>query len=74
MTRVRTGSRYVFRPVGIDVYDPPYDVQPGETVIVVKLRGCPPPNTMGHCYVNVRRSGEWRFGGLVLCNSLQPVD
>ncbi len=71
--KVRTGARYRFDPVPMDRFDPPFDVKAGETVVVVKLRGCPPPNTMGHCHVNVRRGGEWTFGGLVCCNSLQPI-
>jgi hypothetical protein len=72
--KVRTGARYRFDPVPMDRFDPPYDVKAGETVVVVRPHGYPAPNTMGHCHVNVRRGGEWVFGGLVCCNSLQPID
>jgi hypothetical protein len=72
MPKVRVGRTYVYRPVGMDVWSPnPIAPMDGERVTVVNLRGCPPANTMGHCYVNSAESGE--FCGLVLCNSLTPV-
>lgn len=71
--KVRNGSTYVYDPVGMDRFDPPYGVKtglmnPGDTVKVVKLPGCPPPNTMGMAHVETL-DGE--FAGLVCCNSLR---
>jgi hypothetical protein len=71
MERVRVNSIYVYRPVGLDRWDSRTNLQPGEKVRVVNLRGCPRANTMGHCHVN-RLDGS--FAGLVLCNSLTKED
>jgi hypothetical protein len=73
--RVRAGTAYRFDPVGWDRIDPPYGVKSGliksgDTVRVVKLHGCPPPNTMGHCHVQTL-AGE--FAGLVCTGSLERV-
>jgi len=73
MDRVRTNATYVYDPGFIDTYDPPHGVQakllkPGDTVRVVKLYGCPPPNTMGHCHINTM---DGQFAGLVRVGSLQ---
>jgi hypothetical protein len=70
MKRVRTGSIYLFQPVGVDITDPPYNVRAGDRVRVVALPGCPRPGTMGMCHV-ARLDGT--FGGLVLLASLQRV-
>lgn len=67
--RVRTGSKYVYDPVPLDVWDARTTLKKGDVVKVVKLHGCPPPNTMGHCHVE--KDGQ--FVGLVYCNSLRPV-
>ena len=68
MKKVRTGSTYRYRPGMIDVLHPPYDLAPGDLVRVVRLRGCPPPGSMGHAYVeHVDGRG---FAGLVHVNSL----
>lgn len=69
MTRVRTGSRYQYQPVGLDGFDARTDLQPGEIVEVVNLPGCPRANTMKHCHVK-RLDG--RLAGLVLTASLKP--
>jgi len=70
--RVRVGSTYVYRPVGMDAWSPnPLAPMEGEPVKVINPHGCPPANTMGHCYVESIESGE--FCGLVLCNSLTPI-
>jgi hypothetical protein len=66
--RVRMGARYTYRPALIDLIDPKTTLAPGDIVRVVRLRGCPPPNTMGHCHV-YDAAGKLR--GLVLTNSLQ---
>jgi len=68
--RDRTGARYVYRPVGWDVW---YPIEPrpvvGSVVTVVRLPGAPPPNAMGHCYVDDK---DGHFAGLVSVASLQP--
>lgn len=70
MRKVKTKCWYTFQPVGMDLYDSRASVPPGSRVQVVRLHGCPPPNTMGHCHI-VDAAG--RFAGLVLTNSLQPI-
>ena len=67
--RVRVGKVYRYEPVGMDIYDPASRAKRGELVKVVNQYGCPPANTMGHCYIAV--AGQ--FAGLVLTNSLQEV-
>lgn len=67
--RVRAGQVFVFVPVLLDRTHPSPALTPGDVVRVVKLRGCPPPGTMGHCHVE-RMDGS--FGGLVCVNSLVP--
>lgn len=67
--RVKAGKSYQFNPVLIDVCDPKTSLKSGDIVTVVKLHGCPPPNTMNHCHVNY----QGRFAGLVHCNSLTEV-
>lgn len=69
--RVKAGNRYIYRPVPIDRFDPPYNLREGDAVIVVNLPGCPRANTMGHCHVN--RAEDGTFGGLVHTNSLARV-
>jgi hypothetical protein len=66
--KVRAGQVWIYRPSSWDLVDPPYDVHPGDRVIVVKLPGCPPPGTMGHCHVNNANTGH--FAGLVCLASL----
>jgi hypothetical protein len=67
LRRVRAGATYRFEPVGMDVYRPAAAAATGQLVRVVKLHGCPPPNTMGHAHIE---SLEGKFLGLVLTNSL----
>lgn len=69
MKRVTVGHKYVFEPVGMDIWDHTGGLKRGDVVTVVNPHGCPPPGTMGHCYVN---NPEGKFAGLVLLNSLQP--
>lgn len=74
MQRVRTGSRYIYRPCLMDRTDPPYGVEtgdllPGQTVQVVRRPGCPPPNTMGMAHIADHRG---KFLGLVSLGSLHP--
>jgi hypothetical protein len=67
--QVRAGKSYRYVPCGLDLWDARTDLKSGDVVTVVKLPGCPAPNTMGHCHVNK----DGRFAGLVLTNSLQPL-
>ena len=67
MKKVRVGKWYIYKPVGMDIWDPCTDLKTGERVKVINKYGCPPANTMGHCYVE---NTEQEFKGLVLCNSL----
>ena len=70
MNRVQAGRIYVYRPVGMDLWDSRIyadRVHPGDEVTVVNLCGCPKANTMGHCHINTL---DGQFAGLVLTNSL----
>lgn len=51
--KVRVTSTYKYNPIGWDVFHPTSnnDLHPGQLVRVINLRGCPPANTMGQCYV-----------------------
>lgn len=66
--KVRKGGIYTFKAFGWDVFDrkgnTPAD---GTKVRVCAPRGCPPPNAMGHCFVE---SMEGKFIGLVSTASL----
>jgi hypothetical protein len=68
--KVRAGSFYRFEPNLLDQIHVCAQLRKGEIVQVVKLRGCPPPNTMGQCHVN-GSNGE--FAGMVSCKSLVAV-
>lgn len=62
-------ARFVFEPVGFDVFDRrPNQPKPGTVVVKVQPFGCPRNGTMGHCFVEDAATGE--FYGLVLLNSL----
>ena len=70
--KVRVGKFYVYNPCAWDILDPPIgNPQVGDRVVVVNKCGCPPANTMGHCYINFVNSGE--FAGLVHTSSLDHV-
>ena len=67
-----SAARYVFRPVGLDVWDArAHQPAPGTIVVKTQPAGCPRNGTMGHTYVADARTGE--FYGLVLTNSLQKA-
>ena len=70
MNKVRVKSLYVYNPVGMDLFSPCAHAEKGQTVRVVNKFGCPPANTMGHCYIE---SLDGEFLGLVLTNSLTPL-
>lgn len=69
INKVKSGKTYEYQPVLMDRCDARTALKPGDKVTVVTLRGCPPPNTMGHCHVE--HNGQ--FAGLVHCNSLQAI-
>lgn len=63
-------QRYIYRPVGLDVWDRrPNQPEPGTVVVKTQPSGCPRNGTMGHCYVKDAVTGM--FYGLVLVNSLE---
>lgn len=70
MRKVRKGQVFRYVPVGMDRWDPPYNVRPGDVVQVVHLPGCPRPGTMNHAHV---AHLDGTFAGLVHVNSLVPV-
>jgi hypothetical protein len=71
MTKVRKGKTYIFRINGWDLFDrKPYMPENGTQVRVCAPHGCPPPNTMGHAYIETL---DGRFLGLVSTASLQPI-
>lgn len=68
--KVRTGRTYVYDPVPMDCFDARTTLRKGDMVKVIKLPGCPPPNTMNHCHIE---DMDGNFRGLVCCNSLRPA-
>jgi len=68
--KVRVNSKYKYVPVGMDLFSPVSAIPSGTVVRVVNKRGCPPANTMGHCYIETL---DGSIFGLVLTNSLQSL-
>jgi hypothetical protein len=67
-----TKKQFVFRPVGMDIFDRrPHQPKEGTVVVKCQPAGTPKNGTMGHCFVEDAETGE--FYGLVLVKSLQPV-
>lgn len=76
MRKVRVGSMYVYKPVMLDLIDSHTGLVEGDIVKVINVHGCPPANTMGHCYVEAvraRRIQAGQFAGMVCCNSLMNL-
>tara|TARA_Y100000310_G_C20028367_1_gene510619 strand:- start:111 stop:329 length:219 start_codon:yes stop_codon:yes gene_type:complete len=67
--KVKANSFYKFCPVMWDVLDPKTDLKDGDIVQVIKIPGCPAPNTMSHAHVYF----EGQFAGLVHVNSLMKI-
>jgi hypothetical protein len=66
--KVRKGGIYTFRACGWDLFDRKQNTPPdGTRVRVCTPHGCPPPNTMGHCFVETL---DGQFIGLVSAASL----
>jgi hypothetical protein len=52
MDRVRANATYFYDPCFLDKHgDASSKFNRGDKVRVVNLYGCPPANTMGHCYI-----------------------
>jgi len=69
--RVRNKQVMIFNAVGFDIIDRrDYNPENGTVVRVCNPYGCPPPNTMGHCYIETL---EGKFIGLVSTASLTPA-
>ena len=66
--KVRVGQVLVYHPNMLDAIDGRTNLKSGDVVKVINLPGCPKANTMGHCYVGDRKTGE--FIGMVSTNSL----
>jgi hypothetical protein len=66
--KVRKGQVLTFKAVGWDRFDRKSNTQAdGTRVRVCAPHGCPPPNAMGHCFVETL---EGKFIGLVSTASL----
>ena len=70
--KVRKGQCLFYYPNVLDMFDARTDLKSGEEVRVIHPKGCPPPNTMGHCHVERVTTGE--FVGLVCTNSLHTKE
>lgn len=73
MKKVRVSATYRYVPCGLDRYDGEHlrgRVETNEIVKVVNKPGCPPANTMGHCYIEEIEGNGGRFIGLVANGSL----
>jgi len=69
--KVRAGSVYRFNPNLLDqIHVCARGLKAGDKVMVVKLNGAPPPNTMGQCHVN---GPDGQFAGMVSCKSLEKI-
>ena len=72
--KVRVNSLYHYQPCAWDRLDPTRDVlKAGDLVRVINLHGCPPANTMGHCYVHPVGFDKGVFQ-LVMTSSLVPFN
>ena len=66
--RVRANYSYRYNPVPMDLINSAnLGLEKGDIVKVLKLHGCPPPNTMGQCHVEK----DGKFMGMVSTNSLE---
>jgi len=69
--RVRVNSCYIYDPVAIDRINAKFTLDRGSKVKVINQHGCPPANTMGHCYIGDPNDGK--FIGMVCTNSLCSI-
>lgn len=68
--KVRVGRLYRYEPCFLDKSDGRTSLTPGDIVRVRNCYGCPPANTMGHCYVFTPVTNK--FIGMVCTASLIP--
>ena len=69
--KVRKGQICRFEANGWDRFDRRTNTPENGTLVrVCTPHGCPPPNTMGHCFVETL---EGKFIGLVSTGSLTPA-
>jgi hypothetical protein len=68
--RVRAGRKYRYSPTFLDLVDARTKIKQGDIVRVTNLPGCPPANTMNHCYV---QDMDGNFLGVVCCDSLVSI-
>jgi len=66
--KVRVGQVLYYVANLLDRCDGQTGLAEGTQVKVINLHGCPPANTMGHCYVGDTITGK--FIGMVCTNSL----
>ena len=66
--KVRVGQVLYYVPTLLDKIDAHTNLEEGAQVKVINVHGCPPANTMGHCYVGDTLHGK--FIGMVCTNSL----
>jgi hypothetical protein len=71
MTKVRENSRYVFTPVGMDIYDSRTSAVANQVVRVINLYGAPKCNTMGQAHIEDATTKK--FLGMVCTNSLTLI-
>jgi hypothetical protein len=69
--KVRVNSIYRVNRCLLDIADSRTDVSDGDIVRVINLHGCPPANTMRHCYIANPFTGD--FIGMVCTSSLEPA-
>jgi hypothetical protein len=68
--KVRVGTQYLFYA---NLLDREYREHNGRQGVVINLHGCPPPNTMGHAYVQFGEAGSGERPYLVSTNSLYKL-
>ena len=68
--KVKDNGTYRYQPCLWDIVDPTTPLTENALVQVVKLEGCPPPNTMGHAHV---ADADGRVLGLVSTSSLREL-
>jgi hypothetical protein len=69
--RVIVGRKYRYNPCLLDRIDGRTGLKEGDVVKVINVYGCPPANTMRHCYVGEPDTGK--FIGMVATASLEPL-
>lgn len=69
--KAKKARKYVFSPVGWDVFDPKTKLREGSIVVKVQPYGCPRNGIMGMTYVGDPETGE--FIGMVSLSSLTPA-